>query len=117
MTQPRRPLLISCLVLGVALLVALLIGPASARGGDPISGGAIGVPEGAPESQAARSSSGIAITAGGDTLLVVNPDSGSLTLVDTATHSSKLGRSLTIQDPYVQWLCVHHHMAKVYPDN
>ena len=34
-----------------------------------------------------RSSSGIAITADGATLLVVNPESNSLTLVDTASHS------------------------------
>ncbi|UCC62678.1 MAG: hypothetical protein JSV36_18300, partial [Anaerolineae bacterium] len=33
-----------------------------------------------------RSSSAMATTADGDTLLVVNPDSGSLTLVDTASR-------------------------------
>jgi YVTN family beta-propeller protein len=34
-----------------------------------------------------RASSAIAVTADGDTLLVVNPDSNSLTLVDTAGES------------------------------
>lgn len=36
---------------------------------------------------ARRSSSGIALTSDGATLLVLNPDSNSLTLVDTASHS------------------------------
>ena len=38
-------------------------------------------------------------------------------LVDTTYHPSKLGPSITIPDPYVQWLCAHHHAAKEYPDN
>lgn len=38
-------------------------------------------------------------------------------LVDTDLHSSKLGCSVTIPDPYVQWLCVHHHTLKDHPDN
>ena len=36
-----------------------------------------------------RSSSAITITADGATLLVVNPDSNSLTLVDVASHSAR----------------------------
>ncbi|MFQ6124419.1 MAG: hypothetical protein ACE5R6_07430 [Candidatus Heimdallarchaeota archaeon] len=35
-------------------------------------------------------------------------------LVDTALHPSKLGRTITIPDPYVQWLYEHHH-SKVHP--
>lgn len=38
-------------------------------------------------------------------------------LVDTDLHPSKLGRPVTIPDPYVQWLCEHHHALKEYPTN
>lgn len=38
-------------------------------------------------------------------------------LVDTPYHPSKLGRSITVPDPYVQWLCEHHQTAKQYPDH
>ena len=38
-------------------------------------------------------------------------------LVDTDTHPSKLGRVITIPDPYVQWLCTQHHAAKEHPNN
>ena len=38
-------------------------------------------------------------------------------LVDTDLHSSKLGCSITIPDPYVRWLCAHHHALKGHPDN
>jgi YVTN family beta-propeller protein len=84
MTHRRWPSLDACLALAVAL--PLLLGPASATGADT-SGGPIDLHNATPASQAARHSSAIALTAGGDTLLVVNPDSNSLTLVDTATRS------------------------------
>jgi len=38
-------------------------------------------------------------------------------LVDTDMHPSKLGRAVTIPDPYVRWLCAQHHAAKAHPDN
>ncbi|MFQ5821881.1 MAG: hypothetical protein ACE5I5_17980 [Candidatus Heimdallarchaeota archaeon] len=38
-------------------------------------------------------------------------------LVDTDTHPSKLGRAVTIPNPYVRWLCAQHHAAKGHPDN
>ena len=38
-------------------------------------------------------------------------------LVDTDTHPSKLGRPITIPDPYVRWLCAQHHAAKAHPHN
>jgi hypothetical protein len=33
-------------------------------------------------------------------------------LIDNPYHSSKLGRSLTIHDPKVRWLCENHHAAR-----
>jgi YVTN family beta-propeller protein len=79
MTHCRWPLSTLCLAVAGAVLV--LIAPTSAMGGGR------GAPEATPVSPTARASSPIAITAGGDTLLVVNPDSHSLTLVDTVTQS------------------------------
>jgi len=38
-------------------------------------------------------------------------------LVDTDLHPSKLGRPLTIPNPYVQWLCEHHHDINTYPNH
>jgi hypothetical protein len=38
-------------------------------------------------------------------------------LVDTSYHPSKLGSSVKIADPYVQWLCEHHHAVSKFPDN
>jgi len=38
-------------------------------------------------------------------------------VVDTDLHPSKLGRSIKILDPYVQWLCEHHHALKGHPTN
>ncbi len=38
-------------------------------------------------------------------------------LVDSTLHSSKLGCPVTTPDPYVQWLCIHHHAFKVHPHN
>jgi len=38
-------------------------------------------------------------------------------LVDTPLHSSKLGRPVTIPNPYVRWLCEQHHSLKEHPNN
>lgn len=38
-------------------------------------------------------------------------------LVDTDLHPSKLGCPITISDPYVQWLCEHHHTLEEHPTN
>jgi len=38
-------------------------------------------------------------------------------LVDTLYHLSKLGPSIPISDPYVRWLCEHHHVTKKLPPN
>jgi YVTN family beta-propeller protein len=76
----HRPRLrtIERLALAGGLLGLVLTGPASATN-------RLSESEYVPA--AARSSASIALTAGGDTLLVVNPDSNSLTLVDTGSLS------------------------------
>jgi len=38
-------------------------------------------------------------------------------LVDTDLHPSKLGRPITISNPYVKWLCEQHHALKNHPTN
>jgi len=38
-------------------------------------------------------------------------------LVDNTYHPSKLGFSIAIPDPYVQWLCEHHHTTKKQAPN
>jgi len=86
-------------------LVVLAV-PRPATGAHSISGGAFEVGEATPATQEGRSSSAIAITADGATLLVVNPDSNSLTLVDTVTQlpivELPVGsdpRTVTVDDP------------------
>jgi len=76
MAEDRR----SSFVVGLALagLLLALAWPRSATGADPAVGQA------APAGPGGRSSSAVAMTADGDLLLVVNPDSNTLTLVDAA---------------------------------
>ena len=70
MADGRSPLFPASLALAVALIVLV--------SGEPTAATAINT----------CASSVIALTHGGETLLVVNPDSNSLTLVDTATRST-----------------------------
>jgi YVTN family beta-propeller protein len=79
MTRRCRALLILCLALAGARLT--LIAPMSTIGGP------IDVPESTPVGPAPRASSVIGLTPDGAVLLVVNPDSNTLTLVDTASRA------------------------------
>jgi YVTN family beta-propeller protein len=81
MSEGRPPLSSASVALAVVLIILVSVGPTAATAIDtsapptPLAG------------TAACTSSAIALTPGGETLLVVNPDSNSLTLVDTATDA------------------------------
>ncbi|MGD2179238.1 MAG: c-type cytochrome [Anaerolineae bacterium] len=84
------PFLAACLALAgvfLVLIVSASTSEADPAAADPAAVDETGVRGATPVSQAGCSSSAIALSADGETLLVVNPDSNSLTLVDTATRS------------------------------